>query len=52
MNTNKLVIDILSLMTFLQENGLLKKIGGIQVLLELINLLIKFNIFRGLYSIS
>ena len=35
MNNNELIIDTLSLMTFLQENGLLKKIGGIQVLLEL-----------------
>ena len=37
MYKNKLSIDILSLTTFLQENGLLKKIGGIKVLLELIN---------------
>jgi replicative DNA helicase len=37
MYKNKLSIDILSLTTFLQENGLLQKIGGIKVLLELIN---------------
>jgi replicative DNA helicase len=37
MYNNKLSIDILSLTTFLQENGLLQKIGGIKVLLELIN---------------
>lgn len=37
MYQNKLFIDILSLTTFLQENGLLQKIGGIKVLLELIN---------------
>jgi replicative DNA helicase len=37
MHKNKLPIDILSLTTFLQENALLKKIGGIKVLLELIN---------------
>ena len=37
MSKNQLSIDILSLTTFLQENGLLKKIGGIKVLLELIN---------------
>ena len=30
-------IDILSLTTFLQENGLLEKIGGMKVLLDLIN---------------
>ena len=30
-------IDILTLSTFLQENGLLQKVGGIQVLLELFN---------------
>ena len=37
MYKNQLSIDILSLTTFLQENGLLKKIGGIKVLLELTN---------------
>lgn len=37
MSKNQLSIDILSLTTFLQENGLLKKIGGIKVLLELTN---------------
>ena len=37
MSKNKLSINLLSLTTFLQENGLLKKIGGIKVLLELIN---------------
>ena len=30
-------IDILILVTFLQENGLLKKIGGLKVLIELMN---------------
>ena len=35
MSKNQLPIDILSLTTFLQENGLLKKIGGIKVLIEL-----------------
>lgn len=30
-------IDILTLTTFLQENGLLKKVGGIKVLIELMN---------------
>jgi replicative DNA helicase len=37
MHKNKLPIDILTLTTFLQENGLLEKIGGVKVLLELIN---------------
>jgi replicative DNA helicase len=37
MYRNKLSIDILSLTAFLQENGLLQKIGGIKVLLELIS---------------
>nr|YP_010283380.1 replication helicase subunit [Bacillaria paxillifer]ULD16499.1 replication helicase subunit [Bacillaria paxillifer] len=37
MYKNKLPIDILTLNTFLQENGLMQKIGGIQVLLELLN---------------
>ena len=30
-------IDILTLVTFLQDNGLLQKIGGIKVLIELLN---------------
>ena len=37
MYRNQLPIDILTLTTFLQENGLLQKIGGVKVLLELIN---------------
>ena len=37
MYKNKLPIDILTLTTFLQENGLLQQVGGIKVLLELIN---------------
>ena len=37
MHKNKLSIDIVSLTTFLQDNGLLQKVGGIKVLLELIN---------------
>ena len=34
---SKLSIDILTLLTFLQNNGLLQKIGGIKVLIELIS---------------
>jgi len=37
MYKNKLPIDILTLITFLQESGLLEKIGGIKVLIELLN---------------
>jgi replicative DNA helicase len=37
MYKNKLPIDILTLITFLQDNGLLEKIGGIKVLIELIS---------------
>ena len=37
MYKNKLFIDILSVTIFLQENNLLKKIGGIKVLIELTN---------------
>jgi replicative DNA helicase len=37
MYENKLSIDVLTLTTFLQEKGLLQRIGGIKVLLELIN---------------
>ena len=37
MYKNKLPIDILTLITFLQDNGLLAKIGGIKVLIELIS---------------
>ena len=37
MYQNQLSIDILTFITFLQENGLLEKIGGMKVLLELLN---------------
>ena len=37
MYKNKLPIDILTLITFLQDNGLIEKIGGIKVLIELMN---------------
>lgn len=37
MYKNKLPIDIITLSTFLQDNGLLEKIGGIKVLTELIS---------------
>ena len=36
MHQNQIPIDILTLITFLQDNGLLKKIGGVKVLIELI----------------
>ena len=36
MYNNKLPIDILTLITFLQDRGLLEKVGGIKVLIELI----------------
>ena len=34
---NKISIDILTILTFLQDNGLLQQIGGIKVLIELIS---------------
>jgi replicative DNA helicase len=34
---NKIPIDILTILTFLQDNGLLQQIGGIKVLIELIS---------------
>jgi replicative DNA helicase len=37
MHKNKMSIDILTLTTFLQDNGLLEEIGGIKVLIELIS---------------
>ena len=37
MSKNQIPIDILTLITFLQDNGLLEKIGGIKVLIELIS---------------
>lgn len=37
MYQNKISIDVTTLTTFLQENGLLSKIGGVKVLIELIN---------------
>jgi len=37
MYKNNLPIDILTLITFLQDNGLLQKIGGVKVLIELLS---------------
>ena len=37
MHKNKMSIDILTLTTFLQDNGLLEEVGGIRVLIELIS---------------
>ena len=37
MYKKKIPIDIITLNTFLQDNGLLRKIGGIKVLIELVN---------------
>ena len=37
MYKNGLIINILTLITFLQDNGILEKIGGIKVLIELMN---------------
>ena len=37
MYQNKQLVDVITLTTFLQENGLLIKIGGIKVIVELIN---------------
>ena len=37
MQKNKIPIDIVTLTTFIQDNGLLEKIGGIKVLIELLN---------------
>ena len=43
LSQNKLYIDILTLLTFLQDNGLLEKIGGIKVLIELISQIPNLN---------
>jgi replicative DNA helicase len=37
MYKNNIPIDILTLITFLQDNGLLQKIGGVKVLIELLS---------------
>jgi replicative DNA helicase len=37
MYKNNLPIDILTLITFLQDNGLLQKVGGLKVLIELLS---------------
>lgn len=43
MEDNKLPIDIVTVMVFLQDNGLLSKIGGIKVLLDLGNQSLTFS---------
>ena len=48
---NKISIDILTLVTFLQDNGLLHQIGGIKILIELISQipnLVYFHEYIGL----
>jgi replicative DNA helicase len=37
LHDTKISIDVLTLLTFLQDNGLLQKVGGIKVLIELIS---------------
>lgn len=37
MYQNEISIDIITLLTFLQDNGLLDKVGGVPVLLEIVN---------------
>jgi replicative DNA helicase len=37
MHKNNIPIDIITLITFLQDNGLLQKIGGVKVLIELLS---------------
>ena len=37
MHKNEISIDILTLITFLQDNGLLQKVGGVKVLIDLIS---------------
>lgn len=46
MYKNKMRIDILTLVNFSQENGLLNKIGGIQILIELISQIPNFIYFE------
>jgi replicative DNA helicase len=43
LSKNRSSIDILSLLTFLQDNGLLQKVGGIKVLIELISQIPNLN---------
>lgn len=48
---NKVSIDILTLVTFLQDNGLLRQVGGVKVLIELMSQipnLIYLNEYLGL----
>lgn len=45
MTDKKLPIDMVTLTTFLQDNGLLSKIGGIKVLVDLGNSIVTFSYF-------
>lgn len=51
MSKNKVPIDILTLITFLQDNGLLKQIGGIKVLIELVSQLPNLVYFEEYLSL-
>ena len=51
MYKNQVPIDILTLITFLQDNGLLKKTGGVKVLIELISQLPNLIYFEEYLSL-
>lgn len=51
MYNNKLTIDTLTLTTYLQDNGLLTKIGGIKVLVELVNQIPNLSNFEDYLSL-
>ena len=51
MYNNKLTIDTLTLTSYLQDNGLLTKIGGIKVLVELVNQIPNLSNFEDYLSL-
>ena len=51
MYKNQVPIDIITLITFLQDNGLLKQIGGVKVLIELISQLPNLVYFEEYLSL-
>jgi replicative DNA helicase len=46
MDKNEISIDIITLLTFLQDNGLLDKIGGVPVLIEIVNQIPNINYLK------
>lgn len=51
MHKNEIAIDIISLVTFLQDNGLLDKVGGVTVIADIMSEIPNINYFKEYISL-